>query len=115
MSDETVAPAADIACEERAAVLANLVLAQKIFDANIAQQQTLIRQQLILQIELAALGKCLQVLLAAETTEPEAIERLTAQIVEMLGQVHSKSQAHMAASHEQISEAMAAIQARAMA
>jgi hypothetical protein len=113
MPDETISPAASVSIEEQSDILANLALAQKIFNTSLAQQNVILNQQIIFQIELAALAKCIQVLLAAETTEPEAIEQLTTRMTEMFNQLHSKVEERITANEKQISELMDEIKAHA--
>ncbi len=99
---------------EQPAVLANLALANKIFSANLAQQNAIVNQQVIFQVEFAALAKCLQIILDMSPTEPEAVERFTARILEMFEQFHSKVEERFAASQKQMSELLNEMRAQAM-
>jgi hypothetical protein len=98
---------------EQPAILANLALADQIFNANLAQQNALMNQQVIFQIELAALAKCVQVLLASDLKEPGAVEQLTARILEMFEQFHSKAEERLAAGQNQMNELLNRIRPQA--
>ncbi|HYP26389.1 MAG TPA: hypothetical protein VE262_06715 [Blastocatellia bacterium] len=100
---------------EQPAMIANLALANKIFSASLAQQNMIINQQAVFQIELAALAKCIQVLLAFNASEPEAIEQLTARMLEMFNQLHAKVEERLVASQKQMNELMDEMRAHAMA
>lgn len=89
---------------EQPAILANLALADQIFNLNLAQQNALVNQQVIFQIELAALAKCVQVLLASDLREPQAVEQLTARMLEMFDQFHSKVEGRLADSRNQLND-----------
>jgi len=89
---------------EQPAILANLALADQIFNANLAQQNAIVNQQVIFQIELAALAKCVQVLLASDLSEPQAVEQLTERMLKMFDQFHSKAEGRLAASRNQMND-----------
>jgi hypothetical protein len=99
---------------EQPAILANLALANQIFSASLAQQNAIINQQVVFQVELAALAKCLQVLLAVNISEPQAIENITTRILEMFDQFHSKVEERLSASQNQISQLMNEMRAHAV-
>lgn len=99
---------------EQPAILANLALANQIFNTNLDQQKAIINQQMLFQLELAALAKCIQVLLAADVSEPQAIEQLTARILEMFDQFHSKAEERLVASQNQMNDIMDKMRAQAM-
>ncbi len=92
-----------------------LTLTNKIFNANLAQQNALRHQQMIAQIELVALAKCVQVLLDADTSEPQAIESLSARIVDIFDQLQSKADERLAASQKQMNELLDEIRTSASA
>ena len=112
---EAIAMANAESIGEQPAILANLALADQIFNVNLAQQNALMNQQMIFQIELAALAKCVQVLLASDLKEPRAVEQLTARVLEMFEQFHSKAEERLAASQSQMNELLNRIRAQAPA
>jgi hypothetical protein len=91
-----------------------LALTNKIFNANLAQQNALRHQQAVAQIELVALAKCVQVLLDADVNEPQAIEGLSARIVEMFDQLHTKTEERLSASQKQMNELLDEIRTHAV-
>jgi hypothetical protein len=111
---ESIANSTAVSVGEQPAILANLALANQIFNANLAQQKAILNQQVIFQIELAALAKCIQVLLAANLSEPQAIEQLTARILEMFDQFHSKVEERLVASQNQMNDLMVKMRAHTM-
>ncbi len=98
---------------EQSAILANLALADQIFNANLAQQNAIVNQQVIFQIELAALSKCIQVLLASNLSDPKAVEQLTSRMLEMFDQFHSKAEERLAASRKQMDDLLNKMRAHA--
>ncbi len=111
---EAIALSNAFAVGEQPAILANLALANKIFTANLAQQNAIVNQQVIFQVEFAALAKCLQVLLDINPTEPEAIERVTSRILEMFEQFNSKVEERFVAAQKQLNDLLDEIRAQAM-
>jgi len=111
---EAIAESNAAAIGEQPAILANLALANEIFSANLAQQSAIVNQQVIFQIELTALAKCLQVLLAANVSEPQAIENLTARMLEMFDQFHSKVEERLVASQTKTSDLLNEMRAHVM-
>lgn len=101
---DAIAMANAVSIGEQPAILANLALGNQIFSVHLAQQNALANQQIIFQIELAALAKCLQVLLAADIKEPQAIEQLTARILEMFKEFHAKAEEQLLAHQNRLSE-----------
>lgn len=100
---------------EQPAILANLALANQIFNINLAQQNALANQQMVFQIELAALAKCVQVILDSELSEPQAVEKLTARMLEMFDQFHSKAEERLADSRNRMDELLNQLRARTTA
>ena len=85
--------------------VANLiVLTNKIFHANLAQQNAIAHQQAIAQIELVALAKCTQALLDADTSDPKAIEQMSARIIEMFEHIQAKSDERLVANQKRMDE-----------
>ena len=82
--------------------LANIALANQIFNVNLQQQNAIAHQQAMSQIEIVALGKCVQALLDADTSDIEAIEAMTARIIKMFDQLQAKSEERLAARQKQI-------------
>lgn len=99
--------------EEQPAMLAYLALVTHTFNILLAQQKAVVSQQVIFQIELTAMGKCIQVLLAANGSEPQAIEQLAPRILEMFEQFHSKVEERLVASHNQMNDLMDKMRAHA--
>lgn len=99
-----IVDAVSMSIGEQPAILANLALADQIFNANLAQQNAIINQQVIFQIELAALAKCVQVLLASNLSEPRAVEQLTERMLEMFDRFHSKVEVRLADSRNQMND-----------
>ena len=112
---DAIADANAISIGEQPAILANLALANQIFSVNMAQQNAITNQQIIFQIEIAALAKCIQVLLAANVSEPQAIEQLAARMLEMFDQFHTKAEERLLANQNRINELMNEIRAGAPA
>jgi guanylate kinase len=98
---------------EQYGMLENLARADQIFNANLAQQNAIVNQQVIFQIELAALAKCVQVLLASNLSEPQAVEQLTARMLDMFEQFNSKAEERLAASHKQMDDLLNKMRAHA--
>jgi hypothetical protein len=111
---EAIAESNASAIGEQPAILANLALANEIFNMNLAQQSAIVNQQMMFQLELAALAKCIQVLLTANVSEPHAIENLTARILEMFDQFHSKTEERLVASQTKMNELMKEMRAHVM-
>ena len=82
--------------------LANITLANQIFNVNLQQQDAIAHRQAISQIEIVALGKCVQALLEADISDIEAIEAMTARIIKMFEQLQAKSEERLAARQKQI-------------
>jgi hypothetical protein len=100
---------------EQPAILANLALADQIFNINLAQQNALVNQQVIFQIELAALAKCVQVLLASDLSGPHSVEQLTARMLEMFDRFHSKAEERLADSRNRMDELLNQMRAQTAA
>ncbi len=81
-----------------------ITLTNKIFHANLAQQNTIAHQQAIAQIELVALAKCTQALLNADTSDTKIIEQMSARILEMFEQIQAKSDERLAANQKRMDE-----------
>ena len=112
---EAIALSNALSVGEQPAILANLALANTIFSLNLAQQNAIVSQQAVFQIELAALAKCLEALLAVNVGEPEAIERVTDRVLKMFEQFNSKVEERFAASQKHLSELLEELRTRAAA
>jgi midasin (ATPase involved in ribosome maturation) len=98
---------------EQPAMLANLALANQIFAANLAQQNAIVNQQVMFQVEFAALAKCLEALLAVNAGEADAIERVITRILEMFEQFNSKVEERLVAAQKQMSDLLDEMRAQA--
>jgi len=61
---------------EQPAILANLALANQIFNANLAQQNAIQNQQAIFYLQLATIAKSIELVMAIDPKDPNAVERL---------------------------------------
>jgi hypothetical protein len=57
-------------------ILANLALANQIFNANLAQQNAIQNQQAIFYLQLATVAKSIELVLAIDPTDPGAADKL---------------------------------------
>jgi hypothetical protein len=105
-----VADSTALAVGEQPAILSNLALANQIFSANLAQQNAIINQQVMFQVKLAAVAKCVQVLLAVDVSDPQAIERITDSILEMFERLDAKIEGGLAGGQAPPPEAAGARQ-----
>jgi hypothetical protein len=110
---EAISNSNAVSIGEQPEIFANLALADLIFNTNLAQQNAIVNQQVIFQIELAALAKCVQVLLASNLSEPQAVEQLTARMLDMFEQFNSKAEERLAASHKQMDDLLNKMRAHA--
>jgi len=61
---------------EQPAVLANLALANQIANINLAQQQALTAQQAMMQLTLATVAKCVEIISQVNPSSPGAPEQM---------------------------------------
>jgi hypothetical protein len=69
---------------EQPAILANLSLAQQVFNQNMQQQLMLGQQQAMNILRLAAVAKCVSMIESTACDSPEAIEKITANVQKIL-------------------------------
>lgn len=98
---------------EQPAVLANLALANEIFNACLAQQDAIVNQQIIFQVKLAAMAKCIQVLMAVNVADPQAVERIADHVTEMFDQLQAKVEERLASGQSQLEQKMNQLRAQA--
>jgi hypothetical protein len=60
------------------AILANLALANEVFNTNLQQQMLIAQQQAMNQLILAAVGKCASIISQAETRDLKVVHELLA-------------------------------------
>ena len=60
------------------AILANLALANEVFNANLRQQMMIAQQQALNQLMLATVGKCVSIISQAETRDLKVVHELLA-------------------------------------
>lgn len=89
-----------------------LALTNKIFNANLAQQNALRHQQMVAQIELAVLAKSVQLILDADTSEPQAIETLTTRILEVFDLLQSKAAERLATDQNHLNDLLNEVRAQ---
>lgn len=109
---EAVATSTALSVGEQPAILANLALANQIFNTCLAQQDALVNQQIIFQVKLAALAKCIQVLLAVNVADPQAVERIADNITELFDQLHAKVGEHLASGQSQMEQQLNQLRAQ---
>ena len=63
---------------EQPAILANLALANQIANANLAQQYALSNQQALFNVQLAIVGKCVEMITRVDADGPAAADQLRA-------------------------------------
>jgi hypothetical protein len=74
---------------EQPAILANLALANQIANINLAQQQALTAQQAMLQLTLATVAKCVEVIADIDPSKPNAGDQMK-KMMELMEQMTSK-------------------------
>ena len=114
LPDEAVQALADstaISVGEQPPVLANLALANQIFNTCLAQQDAIVNQQIANVVKLAALTKCVQVLLAVNVNEPQAVERISRSISEMFDQLPANLEEILASAQQQLNEGIKGLRA----
>jgi hypothetical protein len=94
---------------EQPAILANLALANQIFNTNLAQQNAIASQQALFQVTLAATAKCADMILAIDPKDPQAIENLKAFIKEFYEMITSKADDDLRANQELVSQRIEAL------
>ena len=70
--------------EEQPAILANLALAQQIFNQNMRQQIALSHQQAMNQIKLAVVAKCVAMIDGAGSTDSATVDKVGSDIEKMV-------------------------------
>lgn len=110
---ETLATSTALSVGEQPAILANLALANQIFNTCLAQQDAIVNQQIIFQVKLAALAKCIQVLLAVNVADPQAVERITGDITAMFDQLQAKVAEQLASGQSQMEQKINQLRAQA--
>jgi hypothetical protein len=68
---------------EQPAILANMTLAQQIFDQNMQQQNSIAQQQALNLIRLAVVAKCVNMIGSIESNDPAVVEKMGRSIEKM--------------------------------
>lgn len=113
---EAVADSTAVSVGEQPAILANLALANLIFNTCLAQQDAIVNQQIIFQVKLAAMAKSIQMLLAVNVADPQAVEtaeRIARNITEMFDQLQAKVEERLATGQSQFEQKMNQLRAQA--
>lgn len=108
-----ISNSAAVSVGEQPAILANLALAHQIFNMCLAQQDAIVNQQIVFQLKLAALAKSIQVLLAVNVADPQAVERIAHNITGMFDQLQAKVEERLASGQSQIEQKMNQLRAQA--
>ncbi len=94
------------------AILANLALANQIFNLNLAQQNAIAAQQAMYQLAIVTVGKTVDAISAADLSDPQAVDRLKELFRDFFDLLNSQSSANLAAHQEIIDRCLAALQAQ---
>lgn len=73
--------------DEQSAILANLALAQQIFNQNMQQQISLSHQQAMNQIKLAVVAKCVEMIDSVGSINPTSIEKVGTEVEKIVQQM----------------------------
>ena len=112
---DAIADSSATSVGEQPAILANLALANQIFNTCLAQQDAIVNQQIITTVKLAALAKCLQIILAVNASDPKAVELIKETIIELFDQLHGKVEERIAAGQSEMEEKLNQLRAQAAA
>lgn len=85
---------------EQPAILANIALANQIFNTNLAQQNALANQQVMNQVIHAALAKCVETILAVDAKDPQAIENIKNIVKEFAKLINTQTAENISAQQE---------------
>ncbi|XZF65782.1 MAG: hypothetical protein ACSI46_14350 [Gloeotrichia echinulata DVL01] len=61
---------------EQQAILTNLAMSTEIANVNLAQQNAVNKQNALFQLEMATIGKCVEVIMSIDPTDPHAKDQL---------------------------------------
>lgn len=94
---------------EQPAILANLALANQIFNINLAQQNANTNQQVMNQVMMAALAKCVETIMSVDSKDPQAIEKVKDIVKEFFDLLHTQTTENIRTQQELFDKCIATL------